>query len=203
VIDAKWTKIIADLIQEKYMKQLFIFSFVFLYACSVQLVKSTNDDPENYILWDESRPLTWEDFQGTPLDQSEALASEIIIFNPSSYEGRPLFLPAQFEAKTLFDKKKSWVNEKYASELLLEYNQVVFNLYEVYTRKLKKAMVDTSFGMSNPIDIYHNIAMRNNETLMDEISKFREESNLGRNKDAVEKWFKDVNSQLNNLVDYQ
>jgi hypothetical protein len=185
------------------MKQLFIFSFVFLYACSVQLVKSTNDDPENYILWDESRPLTWEDFQGTPLDQSEALASEIIIFNPSSYKGRPLFLPAQFEAKTLFDKKKSWVNEKYASELLLEYNQIVFNLYEVYTRKLKKAMVDTSLGLSNPIDIYHNIAMKNNETLMDEISKFREESNLGRNKDAVEKWFKDVNSQLNNLVEYQ
>lgn len=185
------------------MRYVIIISFFLLLSCSPQLVKSVNHDEEKYILWNESRKLSWDDFQGTVLDQNNTISCEIFVINPSSLQQSVRFLPAEFEAKTLFDKKKSWVNRENASDLLLKYNQTIFNIYELYTRKLKKEIINTNLGFFNPVETYQKIAERNSDELYDKISEFREKSNIGRNKNIIEKWDLDILNQINALSEFK
>ncbi len=174
-----------------------------LFSCSPQIMKSVNPDDNKYILWDKDKKLTWEDFQGDVLNQDNSMSCEIFVINPSSLQQNFRFLPAEFEAKALFDKSKSWVNRKYSSDQLLKYNQIIFNIYELYMRKLKKEISTTDLGFLNPIGIYQKMAEENTDDLYNKITEFRNESNIGREKSAIEKWDIEIINQINVLSDFK
>jgi hypothetical protein len=185
------------------MKRIVYLSILLFLSCSPTIVKNVSYDQNKYILWSDSRMLTWDDFEGNPINDSKSIVSEIVVYNPSNIERRMSFLPVQLETKALFDKKGSWINLKYSTDLLLKYNQVIFNIYELYSRKLKKGFLNSDFNLGNPIDIFNKLSTKNNDELLEILSKFRKESKFGETKDTVYKWYIDINNQIEELNSYK
>jgi hypothetical protein len=186
------------------MKKIFLlFVLLFLTRCS----SSSHSDfyktysPTDYIYWDEKTPLTWSDFQGNPI-KSANYASEIHVYIPSTIEKNSVFQSSQFDCVCVFDKKHSWVNLELADTSLLEYNQVIFNIYELYARKLRQSFAEADFGLSDVTEEFHSITEKNNKERTDTIDKFRRESSLGQDKQVIKEWKLEVQNDLEQMKKY-
>ena len=176
-----------------------ILSLLFL-QCSTSKLSELYSvySPADYIYWSSTRQLTWDDFQGEPLSSAN-YASEIHIYNPSTVEKSNMFSSPKLTAICVFDKRHSWVDRSLANSTTLEYNQVIFNIYEVYTRKLRKTFSETKFGLDDFTEKYHSMTERLNSELTDEVEQFRKESELGKNDRVVNEWAEKIKSELENL----
>jgi len=95
------------------------------------------------IYWSNDYRLTWDDFAGQPhfekLDVSAITSSGII-----HYEGcENDMLTCKVQA--YFEKKESWVKDEAKTEYHLAHEQIHFDITELHTRKLRKALVDRQF----------------------------------------------------------
>ena len=187
---------------KKYL--LLLFS-LFLIQCGANKISELYQtyNKEDYLYWSTDRKLTWDDFQGEPLSSSNSYASEIHIYNPSTIEKSNLFSSAKLTTICVFDKRHSWVNKQSATKDLLLYNQVIFNIYELYTRKLRERFDSTSFGFNDYTEKFHKMTEEINNKLSDRVEKFRKESNLGQNKEVIFDWNNQINNELVNLKKYE
>lgn len=158
---------------------------------------------QDYLYWSEDRELTWNDFQGEQLSLSDNFGGEIHIYNPSTIEKSNMFSPVKLTTICVFDKKHSWINKKFANEDLLLYNQVIFNIYELYTRKLRETFANTNFGLNDYTDKFHKMTEEMNKELNSRIDKFRKESNMGQNKEIIIEWNNQINNELATLNNYK
>jgi hypothetical protein len=101
---------------------------------------------EDIIKWKREKKLTWADYKAQPdtTGFTAAVTKCGISFSTvtSSYE-RYIF-----EVYATFESKKSWVWKKRASDTLLLHEQGHFDLTELYTRKFRKALSDSTFVIS-------------------------------------------------------
>ncbi|HGY57098.1 MAG TPA: hypothetical protein ENK44_15420 [Caldithrix abyssi] len=183
------------------MLKTFSLLLLFLISCSPVLVTKADYDQDKFRLWDGPNSLSWDDFRGKPLDG--ALASEIYISNPSKIERKTLFHPVILDAKTLFDRQKSWVRPNNTTDLLLRYNQVLFNIYELHTRKLKKEFLKLNFSINSPTEIFFDLVNSINSELYNMVNNFREESKMGKEEAIINKWYDRIINQLEELNQYR
>ncbi len=160
-------------------------------------------DKVNYVYWSDSRKLTWEDFQGTPIGSSENYVSEIHLYNPATIEKANLFSSAKLTSICVFDKKHSWVNKKSTSDKLLLYNQIYFNIYELYIRKLRKEFYTTDFSLNDYIQQFHTMYERIQSELKDRVEVYRRDADLGNNLAGIKLWEMTIDSELNDLKAYK
>lgn len=95
----------------------------------------------NEIVWNKSTQLAWEDFNHNHQnDYYAALTASGISYSyttkPTSYE---------VEICAVFDKDESWVNLDKASDRLLVHEDLHFDITELWTRRLRKAVQDASY----------------------------------------------------------
>ena len=182
---------------------LLLLSF-FLIQCSSGKMSELYQvyNSKDFLYWSENKKLTWDDFQGEPLDSS-GLAGEIQIYNPSTIEKASLFSSAKLTSICVFDKKHSWINKKFASGDILLYNQTIFDIYEVYTRILRRTFDSTVFSLTDYTQKFHQMTEKNNSELKDRIEKFRKESNLGQNRKALITWSFQIKKELDSLKEYK
>ena len=88
--------------------------------------------------WSQGK-LTWDDFKE---GKSELHESQISYFAYSFlfFPERQMFenaLVVRNVARAHMDRNLSWVNPEYKTEQLLRYNQVIFDIVELYRRKLQ------------------------------------------------------------------
>jgi hypothetical protein len=158
---------------------------------------------ENYIYWSDTKKLTWDDFQGKPIGSNENYVTEIHLYNPSTIEKANYFSTAMLTSICVFDKKHSWVNKKNASSDLLLYNQVMFNMYELYTRKLRKEFYNTEFGLDDYIQQFHSMTEKNNLDLKNRLEEYRSDADLGKNVSGIKLWEMTINKELEELKAYK
>ena len=156
-------------------------------------------DKVNYVYWSDSRKLTWEDFQGKPIGSNENYVTEIHLYNPATIEKANIFSTAKLTSICVFDKKHSWVNKKNASADLLLYNQVIFNIYELYTRKLRKEFYNTEFGLDDYIQQFHTMTEKNNSDLKDRLEDYRRDADFGKNVAGIKLWEMTIDKELEEL----
>ncbi len=114
---------------------LFILLF-FLNTSFVPSQEKSYDSSSNMILWSSSRKLTWDDFQGPPKSFRGNTIAEthgrILLESTAIDNGIP-----KLTVKCFFLKNKSWtiVNDKET----LQHEQLHFDLYEFYTRNIRRA----------------------------------------------------------------
>ncbi|MBK7630881.1 MAG: hypothetical protein IPJ23_09290 [Ignavibacteriales bacterium] len=186
-------------------KHLLLILAIFFVQCTTTRISELYQvyDKVNYIYWSDSKKLSWQDFEGQPLGSSSNYASEIHIYNPATIEKANLFSSPKLTSICVFDKKHSWVNKKIANDDMLLYNQIIFNIYELYTRMLRKEFKNTDFSIDDYIKEFHLIAEKNNSNLSDRVEKFRSESDMGQHKKALERWNKIIDNELASLVEYK
>ena len=162
-------------------------------------------DPNDYLYWSETRRLTWNDFQ-KPLDAADSYTSEIFMSIPSSVEKENVFIQPRLISICVFDKKHSWANKKFVNDSLLVYNQTIFDIHEVYARKLRKTFSETDLSSTDYKEKFQSMTDKNNSELLDRVEEFRRKSNFGENKKIVIQWIYKIKKELQDLnkfkIDY-
>ena len=187
------------------IKYILILSSVLFVQCAATRTSELYQtyDKVNYVYWSDSRKLTWEDFQGKPIGSNENYVTEIHLYNPATIEKANIFSTAKLTSICVFDKKHSWVNKKNASADLLLYNQVIFNIYELYTRKLRKEFYNTEFGLDDYIQQFHLMTEKNNSDLKDRLEDYRSDADLGKNVAGIKLWEMTIDKELEELKAYK
>ncbi len=184
-------------------KKLPALLLVLLTACT-QVVLTVPPAPDIHALyWRSDRPLTWADFQGRPFDSSNSIACEIHLLNPSGLGRMTLYQPIEISVYAYMDRSRSWVQPEYKSANLLLYNQLLFDLYEIQTRRLRQEFKSTSFNPLNPLPRFNQIINAANKVLQNRIGQFRRETNLGQDTAALAEWRKELQRELNELSAFE
>jgi hypothetical protein len=153
--------------------------------------KAQNPSFKELRTWDKGE-LTWDDFQGKSFQNIE-IASELhYFFNYQSVKN------TSFDTTTVYfkvfvhvDTANSWVNPLEKSKSLLAYNQVIFDICELYCRKFQVSINQNS-SMLEINTIFQ--AMKNLSN--NEIKEFDAQSFKGRNEQVIKKWSNQIRSEL-------
>jgi hypothetical protein len=162
------------------MKKLsFLLLSLFLVQCSAGKLAETHQtySQEDYLYWSETRKLSWDDFKGVPPASSDKSSTQIFMSIPSSIEKNLLDAPT-LTSLCIFDKKHSWVNKNIANNDLLLYDQTLFDIHEIYARRLRKIFLETAFGLNDFKEKYQSMIDKNNSDLLNRIEDFKKESNF-------------------------
>jgi hypothetical protein len=157
---------------------------------------------DDYLYWSETRKLSWDDFKGVPAGSSDNYSTEIFMSIPSSIE-KDVFNSPKLTSVCVFDKRHSWVNKNIMNDALLLYDQTIFDIHEVYARRLRKTFLETDFGLNDFKEKYQSMTEKNNNDLLNRIEEFKRESNFGQNKKSVMQWTIKIKYELQELNQYK
>ncbi len=105
---------------------------------------------ENKIAWHENNQLSWDDYQGRPILNGKFNAeSSLQISYRLGITKQNDDVKINFTVNCLFDKESSWVNPKNKTNMLLEHEQLHFDIAEVYARRLRKKLSESKFTIKN------------------------------------------------------
>lgn len=106
------------------------------------------DDVKKYeteIEWTQDRLLTWNDFKGSPdlenFPEALAVTNSGIALESSSFN--PL-KEGKIFVKNVFYNHGSWVLPEGRNDYVLKHEQIHFDITEIYTRKLRKALIEAN-----------------------------------------------------------
>jgi len=172
---------------------LFVISFISInYSAFSQTLSADT------MHWSESHKLEWKDFTGKPPAKSGTTGQATMVMNAKFHKA----LHTTTVVETIFDRKKSWTTKEGQTEQELKYYQVMFDLYEVSSRKLRKEFKETRFGLDPDVVFQekYNAAL----TALDDRSKlYIEETDMGADATALEKWAKTLQPELKELEAYK
>lgn len=150
--------------------------------------------------WSSNRLLSWDDFKGEPIE-GIGLHGEVFCMNLANFERPNAFQKTKFKVVAIFDRTKSWIIEEYQSDIGLTYFQIMFNIYEVHARGLRKELTNSKFG-SDPTPIFQEKYNNSMTYLIDEFNQFRKETKLGRDTKILMEWKNKVEEELMALNDF-
>jgi hypothetical protein len=92
---------------------------------------------EDEITWSDTRPLTWDDFTGTPDPDSprDAVTTSGVV---GTFKCDTTGF--SFDVKAVFSKSQSWVEAGKQTAALLAHEQGHFDISEVFARKARKEL---------------------------------------------------------------
>jgi hypothetical protein len=122
---------------------------------------TTIEPDAGHIVWDEFRPLSWEDFRGTVNHASHADAATAISISARPYMHKKRIF---YVVDARFIPDQSWCRAR--SESLLRHEQLHFDIAELYARKARKKISE-----------YRQMGVRDIAEYNAAISKILEESN--------------------------
>jgi hypothetical protein len=173
-----------------------------LFSCApTDIQKESSINPDDIVRWTDTTKLSWNDFQGKPPKDAKA-NSEIVIQLPAKFHEAKFLTSASTTVECYVDKKASWVRKSQAKTQLLLYNQTLFNLYEVYARKLRKNFVETDFSIENPAGVFDSIYQAHTAELSKVAARYRRESGTGTKNKKIKEWSEKISAELKELDKY-
>jgi hypothetical protein len=157
--------------------------------------------PNDTLHWNENRKLSWNDFRGEPLEYT-GFQGEAFCLNLANYERPNAFSKTSYKVTAVFDRTKSWVNPKAKTDIGLVYFQVMFDLYELHARELKKELYETNTG-NDPNAIFQEKYNNSMTALLNEFNEFRKATRLGQDSNALTDWHKKTQEKLKLLDNYK
>lgn len=157
------------------MKNYILLTIIGLF---IIVVSHGQDNRKN---WSEGK-LTWEDFQ----EKEESIgASELKYFVGYNKVKQKIndTTVLRIQAFCYVDKNISWVNKIFKNNQYLKYNQVIFDITELYRRKLQYELDRVSSIYEAEVRFNENFAKLNNQ-----ISRFQTESTDGQKQKVIDHW---------------
>ncbi|MFD1064091.1 DUF922 domain-containing protein [Winogradskyella litorisediminis] len=147
--------------------------------------------------WDENRPLTWEDFQGKPVKNTDAaaLTASGISFGFSIGKTGNKITEFTADVECLFYPEESWYKPNEADAHILKHEQLHFNITELHARKFRKHIseLQPSRHLQNQLNkIYKAISQASYEMQQ----QYDEETNHSINKEKQAEWQSFITEQL-------
>lgn len=155
----------------------------------------------NRIYWNDWYRLEWSDFMAEPQDRATVAALSSIGL-PYRYttdgEGE-----LNLSINVCFIKNESWSKEDQRNNLLLQHEQIHFDIAELHRRKIVKAVLDANFTKSNYKETLAEIIDRVWKKDYKEMqNKYDKETNYSKVIKEQINWNKFVNQHLRNYEDY-
>jgi hypothetical protein len=176
--------------------QIFVFVAIFQMTVHGQQLQASSDT----LHWNASRLLTWDDFKGRPV-QGIGFFGEALCNNAASFQKSTGFSKTKTYVHAIFDRRNSWVDPAKKSDQGLLYFQVMFNLFEVHARELRKSLKETKLGF-NPTSKFEELHGLSMSKLADEYALFRQETKAGSDAGSLARWDDKIRAKLNTLQDY-
>ena len=151
--------------------------------------------------WSEGKKLQWADFKGKPVKGSgkeqQCLMAMIASFN----KGNPL-KPTSTTVETIFDRKKSWTVPANQNDNELNYYRLMFDIYELHSRMLRKTYKETKLGL-DPNKHFQEIYSKAIAELDEHVRQYNEESSYGENREVMIEWTDMIRRELNKYSDFR
>lgn len=178
------------------MKYLLTGFFLILLSAVQAQVKVSNDT----LHWNANRPLSWNDFKGAPSDES-ALKSQILCLNLAGFQRQSAHHQTQFKIVSVFDRMNSWMPADKQTDAGLKFYQVMFNIYELHSRKMREAYATSRSG-TNPDAEFQEKYSRSAIDRSTQLNKFKRETRQGLDSAALETWRVNIDEELKALGSY-
>lgn len=157
----------------------------------------------SFVRWENNVKLTWGDFKGSP-DNNSAMAMSYITIDCREIKEKD---SVTIIVNTLFDKNQSWVKKDFVDEQLLWHEQIHFDLFEVYARKLTELYSKMEFtekeilsGKLEKIrDSMYAEVEKAHQLLDDDFSSFISEE---RDKQLQENWNLKIKNELESMKSF-
>lgn len=147
------------------------------------------------LLWSAGRKLTWNDFRQKAPKQTDLVAMTYsTIYYGYSGENNKLVM----NITATFDKETSWTRDD-TSRYLLNHEQLHFDITEIYARRFRKKLTETSFTrqtFQTKIRQFHQDNINAWKKYQDAYDK---ETNHSINKSAQAEWDAKVAKELEEL----
>lgn len=148
------------------------------------------------IQWSENKKLSWEDFRGTPDAGDGYVASTNSGMSFSfSYKVTNGIMTMDYEILCNFYPELSWYKVDLVSNYILQHEQTHFDISELYARKLRKVMEETTF--SNDPKEAVNAIYQNMEAARQKLQeKYDFETDHSKNEPVEIQWRRFVTNEL-------
>ncbi len=155
---------------------------------------------KDIIPWSEETKLIWGFFKGKPPESNhEAITCSTIYCKYEESDKSTL----KMNIRACFIKKESWKKEKNPSDYLLNHEQKHFDFTELYTRKLRKILMEAVFKNEAVAEKeIPKIIRSNNKALNDHQYIYDKETNHSKNKENQYLWDKKIDEELKSLSNY-
>lgn len=152
------------------------------------------------LLWSASRPLSWDDFKGSPLKTAWAAATTAsgISYEYTGHE-RENGYELDFTIAAYFYPEKSWYQPRLCDEVVLSHEQLHFDISELYARKMRHIVTKTRFTQNAREEvkaIYRKILGE----LTAFQSKYDHETNYSRDTEKQLLWNRKIYMALNGKI---
>ena len=166
------------------MKKIFFISF------TLPLL-SYNVQEGDYINWQSSRKLTWDDFKAAPLKlgNTAALTTTHLGFSYRVVNG-----DVSYDIDCRFQKSRSWGLVK--NDWILKHEQGHFDIAEIFARKLKKGISEYTFNKNSfqkDLDAIYKSVTDAKDNFQ---QQYDDETDYSRNKEKQEAWLKKIEGEL-------
>ncbi len=154
------------------------------------------------IIWDPDRKLNWEDFQGMADTSSkfDALTQSGVQYS-YRWQSSNHKITYTFEVNAYYDKSKSWVKNSKATSTLLAHEQLHFDISELFARKLKQSMENTTFSVSHEAEI-EKLVLASQSAREDMQLQYDTETEHMANAEQQLKWERFIANELEALKKY-
>lgn len=143
--------------------------------------------------WSASRKLEWKDF-AKQAGKTGLMAHAAMVMNAKFYKG----IKAATRVEAVFDRNSSFAAKNEQTAQMLQYYQVLFDLHESESRKLRKEFKETKFGL-DPEKIFQEKYNAAQKKLDERTELYMEETETGENAAEIEKWSKMIQLELKEL----
>ena len=180
------------------MEKIILLSLIAVFLVNDPIADKYSEIPnkEAIIIWTADRPLSWEDFQGTPRGRAHIGATTHATIKTipevNRWSGR-----VSVQVQAIFNCSKSWVRaEAKENPELLEHEQHHFDIAEVYAQKIRQALQQYKITYKN----YPQIRAEVIEPLFREYDRYDREYDRstvhGLDKEAQKQWEEEIEEQL-------
>lgn len=143
---------------------------------------------EREIEWNKNRKLTWEDFKGKPITNSNVGALTYCGFGFQSNRVT-LFKSAKIFVKNTFNCDLSWVRpDQIKRKELLEHEQGHFDLSEIYARLLRTKLNERKLTIANLNTEGNLIFTEVYKSYLDKQEQYEKETEYGLNRTEQQRW---------------
>ena len=176
---------------------LFCVFYLLSSAITRQNLYSVNENCTDTIIWSQNRKLIWNDFKGQPDNNEMNKASTFAGLELMSFYTKGSI--PKLNVICYFIKSKSWV--KVENEDYLAHEQVHFDIWELYARKIRKSFDSLSVSGNTNILDYHAIFNSYSEKCSNYHNLY--DSKVYFNDVRQEEWIKRISVELDKLKKYE
>jgi hypothetical protein len=154
-------------------------------------------DDKDILVWDEKRPLNWDDFRGPPAKRWSAASTtyDILKFIEKKDDHS-----ASVKIEAVFFCNKSWKKVSWINNSVLIHEQKHFDIAELYARQLRQRLSLIKYkhyeDLKNKSDSIYDVIDKEMDVYQD---KYDDETDASMNGDKQREWNKKITDEIEKL----